>query len=178
MAGSGDGRPAGPPTAPRGSYTGPARRSRSQSRRPEPPTPTRPADACLRAWGEPRLAGPAAPGPAAPAVSAPAVSSATSPSPAPPPTPTAPSMPPTTPSTTATVPRSSAASSARTPPTSPSASSRATSRADDRLRGGDRRRDADVLTPNRDRRGHLPRRPTNRLEIDEYLDRGRAAPGR
>ena len=30
----------GPPTARRGSYTGPARRSRSQSRRPEPPTPT------------------------------------------------------------------------------------------------------------------------------------------
>ena len=32
-----DGRPAGPPTAPSGSYTGPARRSRS-TRRPEPPT--------------------------------------------------------------------------------------------------------------------------------------------
>ena len=50
-----DGRPAGPPTARCGSYTGPARRSRSQSRRPEPPTPTRPADACLRAWGAARL---------------------------------------------------------------------------------------------------------------------------
>src|SRR3954447_5894947 len=50
-----DGRPAGPPTAPSGSYTGPARRARSQSRRPEPPTSTRPADARPRAWGEARL---------------------------------------------------------------------------------------------------------------------------
>src|SRR5215218_3035603 len=45
----------GPPTALSGSYTGPARRSRSQSRRPEPPTPTRPAEARLRAWGAARL---------------------------------------------------------------------------------------------------------------------------